>query len=131
LKVRGGVYGRLMAGSGLAAAAANWTTSDLMGLGWLAGTLDMDTLARIPARAMDGVRGSLIFSEKQIAFSWFPGSFLIILIILPSSFHLKPSQRYGIGSGTSFLLANILSINDQNCVTVSSDISIVDPDLYA
>ncbi len=56
LKVRAGVYGRVMAGSGLAA-AANWTTSDLMGLGWLAGTLDMDTLARIPARSMDGVRG--------------------------------------------------------------------------
>ncbi len=28
-KVRAGVYGRLMAGSGLAA-AANWTTSDLL-----------------------------------------------------------------------------------------------------
>jgi hypothetical protein len=28
----------------------------LLGLGWLAGILDLDTLARIPARAMDGVR---------------------------------------------------------------------------
>jgi hypothetical protein len=45
-----------MAGSGLAA-AGNWTTSDLMGLGWLAGTLDMVTLTKIPALSMDGVRG--------------------------------------------------------------------------
>ncbi len=68
------MYGRVMAGSGLAAAAANWTTSDLMGLGWLAGTLDLDTLARIPARSMDGVSGGLIYSEKQVAFCWFPVS---------------------------------------------------------
>jgi hypothetical protein len=83
--VRAGVYGRVMAGTGSGlAAAANWTTSDLMGLGWLACTLDMDTLARIPARSMDGVRESIIYLQKHIAFCWFPGSYLIILAQAPS-----------------------------------------------
>ncbi len=77
--MRAGVYGRLMAGSGLAAAAANWTTSDLMGLGWLVGTLEMDTLARIPARAMDGVRGFVHLVREAGCFVLVSGIFYFIL----------------------------------------------------
>jgi hypothetical protein len=75
-----------MAGSGLAG-AANWTTSDLMGLGWLAGILDMDTLARIPARSMDGVRGFILFSQKWAASGWVPVSFILSRSIPIATIH--------------------------------------------
>jgi len=53
-EVRSGVYGLVSGGGGLAA-AANWSTSDVMGLGWLAGILDPDTMAKMSSGAVDGI----------------------------------------------------------------------------
>jgi hypothetical protein len=96
-----------MAGSGLAA-AANWTTSDLIGLGWLAGTLDMDTLARIPARSMDGVRGFYFVRE---AACFLPVSNLFCFVKFYSNCNV--SQRYGFGTLTSLQGKTLHSFNPQ------------------